>query len=88
MPILGSVVKGRALFAYFMGVMAMLFGNAVRITSFVVFGNHGFAESISRFHISAGWIFFSAVFLAHLSMTYSWMLGKRDTAAQHQPAGS
>jgi exosortase/archaeosortase family protein len=31
--------KGRALFAYFMGVMAMLFGNAIRITSFVVFGN-------------------------------------------------
>ena len=55
--------KGRALFAYSAGLLAMLFGNAIRITSFVGLGNHGFAESASRFHISAGWIFFSIVFL-------------------------
>jgi exosortase/archaeosortase family protein len=76
--------RGRALFAYFAGLFAMLFGNAIRITSFVVFGNHGFAESISRFHVSAGWFFFSVVFLVYLSMTYSWMLGKRTAAAQDQ----
>lgn len=76
--------KGRALTAYFAGLFAMLLGNAIRITSFVVLGNHGFAESVSRFHISAGWIFFSVVFLVYLSMTYSWMLGKRDTAVKHQ----
>ena len=78
--------KGRALFAYFAGLLAMLLGNAIRITTFVVLGNHGFAESISRFHISAGWIFFSTVFLAYLSITYSWMLGKRTAVAQHQKA--
>jgi exosortase/archaeosortase family protein len=76
--------KGPALFAYCAGLLAMLLGNAIRITSFVVLGNHGFAESVSRFHISAGWIFFAAVFLVYLSMTYSWMLGKRDAAAQQQ----
>jgi exosortase/archaeosortase family protein len=80
--------KSRVLFAYFAGLMAMLFGNALRITSFVVFGNRGFAESVSRFHISAGWIFFSAVFLAYLSLTYGWMLGRRDTPAPEQPASS
>jgi exosortase/archaeosortase family protein len=80
--------KGRALFGYFAGLMAMLLGNAIRITSFVVFGNHGFAESVSRFHISAGWIFFSAVFLAYLSLTYGWMLGKGGTPGQHQPGSS
>jgi exosortase/archaeosortase family protein len=80
--------KGRTLFGYFAGLMAMLLGNAVRIASFVVFGNHGFAESVSRFHISAGWIFFSAVFLAYLSMTYGWMLGRRDIPAQEQAASS
>jgi exosortase/archaeosortase family protein len=79
--------KGRALFAYFAGLMAMLLGNAVRITSFVVVGNHGFAESVTRFHISAGWIFFSAVFLAYLSMTYGWMLGRRKAAVQSQRTG-
>jgi exosortase/archaeosortase family protein len=76
--------KSRALFAYGAGLFAMLFGNAIRITCFVGLGNHGFAESVSRFHISAGWIFFSIVFLVYLSMTYGWMLGKRDAAAQQQ----
>jgi uncharacterized protein len=76
--------KGRALLAYFAGLLAMLLGNAIRITSFVTFGNHGFAESVSRFQISVGWIFFSAVFLVYLSMTYSWMLGKGVSAAESQ----
>lgn len=62
--------KGRALLAYFGGLAAILCGNAVRISSFVVFGNHGFADIIARFHISAGWIFFSFVFLFYLSVTY------------------
>jgi exosortase/archaeosortase family protein len=73
--------KDRALLGYFAGLLAMLFGNAIRITSFVVLGNRGFAESVSRFHISAGWIFFSAVFLVYLSMTYGWMVSKRHVAA-------
>lgn len=76
--------KGRALFVYCAGLFAMLLGNAIRITSFVVLGNHGFAEVVSRFHISAGWIFFSVVFLVYLSLTYSWMLGKRSTARHHR----
>jgi exosortase/archaeosortase family protein len=79
--------KGRALFAYFAGLTAMLLGNAIRITSLVVVGNRGFAESVARFHISAGWIFFSAVFLAYLSLTYGWMLGRRTAAAQNQQTG-
>ena len=70
--------------AYGAGLLAMLLDNAIRITSFVVLGNHGFAESVSRFHISAGWIFFSIVFLVYLSMTYGWLLGKRDAATQQQ----
>jgi exosortase/archaeosortase family protein len=79
-----SFRKSRALSAYCAGVLAMLLGNAIRIASFVVLGNHGFAESVSRFHISAGWIFFSVVFLVYLSLTYSWMLGKRAPVARHQ----
>jgi len=76
------VNKGRALKAYFGGLAAILLSNAVRITSFVVLGNHGFAESISRFHISAGWVFFSIVFLIYLSVTYRWMISKKDFAAE------
>jgi exosortase/archaeosortase family protein len=77
--------KGPALIAYGAGLFAMLLGNAIRITSFVVLGNRGFAESVSRFYISAGWIFFSVVFLVYLSMTYSWMLGERDAAEKDLP---
>jgi exosortase/archaeosortase family protein len=78
--------KGRALTGYFAGVLAMLLGNALRITSLVVLGNRGFAGIVSRYHISAGWIFFSFVFLFYLSMTYRWMLRKRDTVPEQLPA--
>jgi exosortase/archaeosortase family protein len=70
--------KGRALAGYFLGLFAMLLGNALRITSLVVFGNRGFAELVAHYHIAAGWIFFSVVFLVYLSMTYAWMLKKKS----------
>ncbi len=66
--------KRRTLAAYFIGVAAMTLGNILRITSFVVLGNHGFADFIARFHVNAGWLFFSVVFLLFLSSTYRWML--------------
>jgi exosortase/archaeosortase family protein len=71
--------KGRALLVYFAGIFVMLLGNALRITSFIVLGNHGFINFVSRFHQPAGWIFFSVIFLAYLSLTYSWMLKKKGT---------
>jgi exosortase/archaeosortase family protein len=74
--------KGRAFLAYFAGLLAMLLSNAIRITSFVALGNRGFAEGVSRFHISAGWIYFSAVFLVYLSMTYGWMVNKQGAPRQ------
>jgi exosortase/archaeosortase family protein len=66
--------KGRTLAAYFLGIAAMFLGNALRIASFVIFGNRGFAEAVSRFHLSAGWLFFSIVFLVYLSLTYRKLL--------------
>jgi exosortase/archaeosortase family protein len=74
--------KGRALAGYLLGLFAMLFGNALRITSLVVFGNRGFAELVAHYHIAAGWIFFSVVFLVYLSATYTWMLKKKSAALQ------
>lgn len=66
--------KGRALFAYVGGVAAMFLGNAFRISAFVIFGNRGFADVVARFHLSAGWIFFSVLFLLYLSLTYRKLL--------------
>lgn len=66
--------KGRTLLAYFVGILAMLLGNALRITAMVVFGNRGFSEQVRRLHLSAGWLFFSATFLVYLVFVYRWML--------------
>jgi len=66
--------KPRALVAYCVGLAAVILGNVLRITSFVILGNRGFADFIARFHVNAGWIFFSAVFLLVLTSTYRWML--------------
>jgi exosortase/archaeosortase family protein len=66
--------KGRTLATYFAGIVAMLVGNGLRIASFVILGNRGFADTVARFHLSAGWFFFSAVFLVYLSLTYRKLL--------------
>jgi exosortase/archaeosortase family protein len=66
--------KGRTLIAYFAGIAVMFLSNALRIASLVVLGNRGFADTVVRFHLSAGWIFFSVMFLAYLSLTYRNLL--------------
>ena len=67
-------MKKRALIAYVGGMGAILVSNALRIASLYVLGNRGFADSVARFHISAGWIFFTTVFLVYLALTYRWIL--------------
>jgi exosortase/archaeosortase family protein len=69
--------KRRMLLAYFSGLLAMLLANTLRLTTIVVLGNHGYADIVSRFHISAGWVFFCAMFLLYISLIYSWMLHKK-----------
>ena len=76
--------KRRALAGYFAGIAAILVGNTLRITSLVVLGNRGFAGVVSRYHISAGWIFFSVVFLIYLLIAYPWMLKTRPAARTDQ----
>jgi exosortase/archaeosortase family protein len=71
--------KGRLLLAYFGGIAVMLSGNGLRIVSFVVLGNHGFAEVVARFHLTAGSIFFSLLFLVYLSSIYRKLLVPRET---------
>lgn len=62
--------KGPAFVAYFVGIAAILLSNALRISSMAILGNRGFADIVSRYHVSAGWIFFSIVFLVYLFLTY------------------
>ena len=66
--------KRRTLLAYGIGLAAMILGNVLRITSFVVLGNHGYADFVARFHVNAGWFFFAAMFVLFLACTYRWMI--------------
>jgi hypothetical protein len=45
-------------------------GNGLRIVSFFVQGNHGFVEVVTRFHLTAEWIFFSVLLFVHLFSIY------------------
>lgn len=77
--------KERSLLAYFAGVAVIVLSNALRITSFVVLGNHGFAKFVERFHLTAGWIFFTIVFLTYISLSYRHLL---SGAVAEPPAGN
>lgn len=72
--------KMRALAAYFAGLVAMLVANALRIALLVVLGNRVSADLVVRFHIDAGWVFFTSTFLVFLVISYRWLLGSSPTA--------
>jgi len=74
--------KKRALLIYVVGLFTMLLSNALRIAFLVVLGNRGFSDFVARFHVSAGSVFFSVMFLVYLSLIYGWMLNKRDAPMQ------
>jgi len=67
--------KRRALAGYGLGLAAILAANVLRIILMVVIGNLiSPAIGAGRFHVHAGWVFFSVAFLVFLRASYSWML--------------
>lgn len=65
----------RLLTAYFAGAFAILVANVVRISLLVIAGNLIAPKyAMGRFHVNAGWVFFAAVYLAFLWISYRWML--------------
>ena len=67
--------KRRALAGYGLGLAAILAANVLRIILMVVIGNLiSPAIGADRFHVHAGWVFFSVAFLVFLRASYSWML--------------
>jgi exosortase/archaeosortase family protein len=73
--------KMRALAAYFAGLAVMVLANALRIVALVVAGNRVSAGLVARFHVDAGWVFFTSVFLVFLLISYRWLLRPSTTAA-------
>jgi exosortase/archaeosortase family protein len=81
--------KFRALVSYAAGVASILAANVVRLVLLVVVGNLISAQWVSRVHVNAGWLFFSAVFLCYMTLAYPFMLGRRDqSSAPSLPPGS
>lgn len=66
--------KMRVLAAYFAGLAATVLANALRIALLVVLGNQVSPDLVMRFHINAGGIFFTSVFLIFLAASYRWLL--------------
>jgi len=69
--------RRRALVGYFTGIGWVLLSNGLRIVIMVVLGNRVSADLVARYHLSAGWIFFTAVVLTYILGTYRWLLAPR-----------
>ena len=65
---------GRAVTVYFGGLAVMLIANVFRITLLFVMGNTSWRQHVIEYHLSAGWILLTLVFVTYLGMTYRWML--------------
>lgn len=77
--------KWRALFGYFAGSAAMLLANALRIALLVVLGNRVSPDLVARYHITAGWFFFSLVFVVFLFISYRWLLHRSSPVLRNAP---
>jgi exosortase/archaeosortase family protein len=71
--------RRRALLGYFAGLATMLLANALRIALLVVAGNRISPDLVVRFHLSAGWIFFTSVFLVFFLVMYRWLMGREKS---------
>ena len=74
--------KRRALWGYFAGCAAMILANALRIVFLVVFGNRVSTSMAMRYHVTAGWYYFTLVFLLLLFTFYRWLLRPGHPALQ------
>jgi exosortase/archaeosortase family protein len=66
--------RWRTLTGYAAGLGLMLAANAIRIATMVVVGNRISADLVVRYHLEAGWVYVTAVFLLLLLVSYRWLL--------------
>ena len=77
--------RWRTLTGYAAGLGLMLVANAVRIAAMVVVGNRVSADLVVRYHLEAGWVYVTAVFLLLLLVSYRWLLAP---TADHRSTGA
>lgn len=79
----------RLLIAYFAGAFAILVANIARISLLVIVGNLIAPKyAMGRFHVNAGWVFFSVVYSLILAISYRWMLRTAPQSAPRSSKGS
>jgi len=66
--------------AYFAGLGMILMANLGRIVLLVVVGNHWSPDTVVRYHVAAGWMYFAAVICILIWMSYDWLRGGAQTA--------
>ena len=77
--------RWRTLTGYAAGLGLMLLANAIRIAAMVVVGNRISADLVVRYHLEAGWVYITSVFLLLLFVSYRWLLAP---AADHRSTGT
>lgn len=77
----------RVLTAYVAGLVIALLANAVRITLLVVLGNRISPGVVERYHIHAGWVFFTFIFVVYLLSAYNWLRGPVQEALKYPIPG-
>ena len=69
----------RLFITYWVGCVAILAANIVRMILLVMAGNLiGPQYATGRFHVNAGWVFFAIVYFVIFSISFRWMLGGSD----------
>jgi len=76
----------RVLTGYVAGLVIALMANAARIALLVVLGNRVSPALVERYHVNAGWVFFTLVFVLGLLATYNWLRGPALTGSERQGA--
>jgi exosortase/archaeosortase family protein len=77
--------RWRTLTGYGAGLALMLLANAIRIAAMVVIGNRISADLVVRYHLEAGWVYVTTVFLLLLLVSYRWLI---TPAADDPPIGT
>jgi len=76
--------RRRALIGYFGGLVAMLGANVVRITLLVIIGNRFSPDLAVRYHVNAGWVFFTGSVLVYLLLVHNWLSLPRTAAIRQK----
>jgi exosortase/archaeosortase family protein len=72
--------RWRTLAGYIAGLATIVVANAIRITAMAVIGNRISADLVVQYHLQAGWIYSTSVFLIFMFVSHRWLLARNGPA--------